>query len=178
MKKHILVGVFLTGILMIGIGTGIAFGEYSSFSYGGQEIIGTGNREVETEEYMIPLSGEKTRVCNYTNKEMNVVEDKSLKDGQVRIEVISNPDYVRTYMDYYEYGGEYEEYDDTGLKEIYRGEISVHFGRIVGDLEIFMECKDDFLDNLKNKVIKNYYLEAVESVTVKANAATLKFLEY
>ena len=45
-KIHvILLAVFTTGVLCGGIGTGIAFGEYSSMEYGGAVMLG--------EEYLV-----------------------------------------------------------------------------------------------------------------------------
>ena len=175
MRKKILLGVFLAGILLMGIGAGVAFGEYSAFTYGGEVVLGTENTEVETMECVIAMKEEKIIIANYTSKDVNLVEDKTLKDGQVRVEVIANPKYISSYM-YFE---KYDKKDgDTQYISGYDGEIQIHTGRKIGDFELFMELKDDILHNLKNSVIKNYYLEAVKSVTVKANANTLKHLEY
>ena len=76
----------------------------------------------------------------------------------------------------------YEDYDNSDYGSEYTfgydGEIQIHTSRIMDEFELFMEYKDDFLQNLKDKVIKSYYLDAVKSVTVKANANTMKHLEY
>ena len=175
MKNKILLGIFLTGILLMGIGAGIAFGEYSEFTYGGEMIVGNEKGEVQTEEYIISLGDKKTRIVNYASKTMDVVEDKQLKDGQVRVEVISNPDYVKSYHYYEDY--ENTDYSPEYISD-YEGEIQVHLGRTIGDFELMMKYKDDFLENLKNSKIKSYYLDAVKSVTVKANAKTLEYLEH
>ena len=175
MKNKILLGIFLTGILLMGVGAGIAFGEYSAFTYGGEVIVGNEKGEVQTEEYIISMGDKKTRIVNYASKNMDVVEDKQLKDGQVRVEVISNPDYVRPYLYHDDYNN--TDYSPEYISG-YEGEIQIHYGRTKGDFEFFMECKDEFLNDLKNSVIKSYYLDAVKSVTVKANAKTLKYLEY
>ena len=91
------------GILLVGSGTGIAFGEYSSFSYVGETVIGQdGASEVETLECSISLGEKKTRILDYAmhDDSCSLVEDKTLKDGQVRIEVVYNPDYVLHHIDY------------------------------------------------------------------------------
>lgn len=180
MRKKILLGVFLMGILLVGIGTGIAFGEYSSFSYVGETVIGQdGASEVETLECSISLGEKKTRILDYAmhDDSCSLVEDKTLKDGQVRIEVVYNPDYVVPHIDYTRndpsmYEDEYE-YEDT-----YNGEICVYADRTMGEFEVFMKYKDKLLNDLKNKMIGSYYLDAIASVTVKANAKTLTYLEY
>ena len=38
--QKILLGIFLGGVLLGGIGTGVALVEYSSLAYGGEKIIG------------------------------------------------------------------------------------------------------------------------------------------
>ena len=48
----------------------------------------------------------------------------------------------------------------------------------MGEFEVFMKYKDKLLNDLKNKMIGSYYLDAIASVTVKANAKTLTYLEY
>ena len=70
------------------------------------------------------------------------------------------------------YEDEYE-YEDT-----YDGEICVYADRTMGEFEVFMKYKDKLLNDLKNKMIGSYYLDAIASVTVKANAKTLTYLEY
>ena len=175
MKNKVLLGIFLTGVLLTGIGLGIAFGEYSDFTYGGEVLIGNDKEEVESKDYIISLGEKKTRVANYTTKELDFVVDKKMKDGQVRVEVISNPDYVKSYHYYEDY--ENTDYSPEYISD-YEGEIQVHLGRTIGDFELMMKYKDDFLENLKHSKIKSYYLDAVKSVTVKANAKTLEYLEY
>lgn len=175
MRNKILLFTFLAGILLFGIGTGVAFGEYSNFTFGGDVALGTEKQEVETMEYVIAMTKEKVRINNYTFGQLEVVEDKTLKDGQVRVEVIANPDYVSSHMYFEDY--ENTDYDPEYISG-YDGEIQIHMGRRKSGFEVFMEYKDEFLQNLKNSVIKNYHIDAVKSVTVKANANTLQYLEY
>lgn len=178
MRMKILLGVFLIGILFIGLGVGIAFAEYSSFTYGGDVILGTEKQEVETMEYIISMGNQKTRINNYTMKALEIVEDKQLKDGQVRVEIIANPDYIKSFLDFEDYdANRYDSYDPNYISG-FDGEIQIYTGRAMDDWALFMEHKDDFLQNLKAKVIKNYYLEPIKSVTVKANKNTLEHLEY
>ncbi len=175
MKNKILLGIFLTGVLLTGIGVGIAFGEYSDFTYGGEVLIGNEREEVETKDYIISLGKKKTRVSNFTHTETDFVVDKKLKDGQVRVEVITNPDYVKSYHYYEDYKN--ADYAPEYVAD-YEGEIQIHLGNIKNEFELFMEYKDDFLQNLKNSTIKSYRIDAVKSVTVKANAKTLEYLEH
>lgn len=93
-KIHvILLAVFTTGVLCGGIGTGIAFGEYSSMEYGGTVMLG--------EEYLVtgelmyefdPVPGEKIAL-NPTNWGTsrgisNLVMDETLPMGTVCYDVL------------------------------------------------------------------------------------------
>ena len=40
--QKILLGVFCGGILLCGIGAGVAFTEFSSLTYGGEKLLGEG----------------------------------------------------------------------------------------------------------------------------------------
>lgn len=65
-KLHIvLLGTFLTGVLLAGIGTGIAFGEYSGFEYDGKIYLGEENAVTKEIDYTFTSSeNEKIRLNN------------------------------------------------------------------------------------------------------------------
>ena len=107
-KIHvILLAVFTTGVLCGGIGTGIAFGEYSSMEYGGTVMLG--------EEYLVtgelmyefdPVPGEKIAL-NPTNwgtsrGTSNLVMDETLPMGTVCYDVTYNSKLTIPHLYYWE----------------------------------------------------------------------------
>lgn len=92
--QKVLTGIFLSGILMGGMGTGIAMVEYSSLAYGGEKLIGeeslvTKNLDYEfqMEEGTLELAG-----FRYWNREkiQEIEVDGTVPVGTVRYEVTYN----------------------------------------------------------------------------------------
>ncbi len=60
----ITIGIFCSGVLLTGIGAGVAFGEFSSLAYGGTEVVGETNmvtrdisREIDPEQGVWNIDG-------------------------------------------------------------------------------------------------------------------------
>ena len=62
--QKILTGTFLTGVLLGGIGTGIAMAEYASMEYGGEKIIGEERLVTRNFDFNFQLDGRKLQVLN------------------------------------------------------------------------------------------------------------------
>ena len=87
--QKILTGVFLSGILLGGIGTGIALVEYSSLAYGGEKRIGEENLVTKELDYVFDPEKERINILgNYWTKSIEV--DESVPTGTVRYEVTYN----------------------------------------------------------------------------------------
>lgn len=85
--------VFAAGLLCIGVGTGIAFAEYSSFSYGGRKRLG--NAEMTTERF----EEERTEGLPFalrTYREIEIIVDETLPDNKLVFEFEYDPEYVKT----------------------------------------------------------------------------------
>ena len=126
-KIHvILLAVFTTGVLCGGIGTGIAFGEYSALEYGGTVVLG--------EEYLVtgelmyefdPVPGEKIAL-NPTNwgtsrGTSNLVMDETLPMGTVCYDVTYNSRLTIPHLYYWEPEEGLEEEDIIEAGETERG---------------------------------------------------------
>ena len=61
--RGVMTGVFLGGVLLGGIGTGIAMVEYSSLSYGGERLIGEEYLVTKNLDFDFPQDGRK-RISN------------------------------------------------------------------------------------------------------------------
>ena len=92
--QKILIGTLLTGVLLGGIGTGMALVEYSSFAYAGEKTIGEEN--LVTREIDFKFEPEKGKLMvvhgywdrrNYPNA---LEEDETVPVGVVRYVVTHN----------------------------------------------------------------------------------------
>lgn len=101
-----LIGVFLTGVLLAGLGTGIALGEFSSLSYGGKVIIGEEDLVTKEMDFEMPMDG-KTVILAYQgyqdNWKGNLIEDPAVPEGIIRFQVTYNEKVVDPYLYYNEY---------------------------------------------------------------------------
>lgn len=160
MKKKkirvIMAGIFCLGVLMGGLGTGIAFAEISNFSY---HSVRDSQEAFQTKEftYAIPCEeGEKLWVRRYfAGAIVNLTEHKEVPEGEMEIEITYNTEHCS--VDYTVYLDAEEEkhlqfYLDTG-----------------SDFEHLMKYKDDFLEGLRNKELRDYQIEYVQRVEIRIN---------
>lgn len=121
-KLHIaLLSVFATGVLLGGIGTGIAFGEYSGLEYQGEVMLGEENLVTTEFCYDFSMEDEKQVVLNYCHwgdetKNTLVVEDASVPAGTICYVVTYNEEVVRPKLVHWE-----QELEEEGWRNIEDG---------------------------------------------------------
>lgn len=100
-KLHItLLSVFGIGVLLGGIGTGIAIGEYSSLTYQGEVLLGGENLVTEELDYDFSEGGYESVLLSYCHwgdegRDSLLVEDETVPAGMVRYVVTYNKALVR-----------------------------------------------------------------------------------
>lgn len=102
--QKLLIGAFAFGVLLAGVGTGIALVEYSSLRYGGEKILGEENLVTKTLEFELP-DGQKELILqdSYDRRRnciVEVSEDSELPERLVQYEVTYNEKCVRPYLDF------------------------------------------------------------------------------
>lgn len=87
MRKRLII-IFIIGFLIMGIGSGIAFAEFSSFRYGGEKSLG---REMDTVKLLqqVPEGTEEVIIhsIGYYRNRIQIVEDSSLEKNEMIVEV-------------------------------------------------------------------------------------------
>lgn len=167
----IMMSIFLGGCLLIGIGAGVAFGEYSTLKYGGKKEIGAEKTEEIVLDYEIPTgkAAKKTILTNHSYVPYTLEEDKKVPEGTVRYEIEYNSNLITPYLDYSPaYMTDTEEYE---------GHLYLSGHSKMSDVEFFMEYKDEMLEELKNHKISSYNYNPWKSVTIKVNPKTMKYIE-
>lgn len=152
----ILLVVFCVGILICGVGTGIAFNEFSSLAYGGEKMIGevdmtTRDLDVEFEPGENPWS-----VYGYYGREgvSELILDEDVPENTVRFRVTYNSGRVEPKVDVWKEGQE------LNLYSIWHN---------TDEVALFMEVKDEVLKELKEGKISSYDAVGIESVEVLVN---------
>lgn len=168
MKHRVaLLGIMLSGALLVGIGAGISFWEYSSFHYLGEKVVG--KEDIVTEEYRVSRDPEKefsiemyAGIWDGTQIEI----DDTIPDDELVFELSYNEKLLspRIHKESQDDGDEKEEF----LVEAYYR----------GDTGMIWEEKDELLENLKNKTFYSYKASDWEGITVKMSSAAREKLRH
>ncbi len=159
MSKHfkILIGIFCIGVLICGLGIGIAFMEFSTLTYGGKQIVG--KTKMVTENVDVPFEpGEEQYLVwgQWGWKQTKIVTDSRVPEDTVRFRVTYNAERVTPHA-----------YLNQEAKEF-------HFTcRWTGDdwdeIGLLIEAKDLVLKNLKERTIISLDRIEMEEVVVLVN---------
>lgn len=164
-KIHkIMIVTFLSGVFLTGLGTGLAFTEFSSFVYAGETTVGNIDMKTESFDYtFIPDQEFKLNIHNfheYRLSESNLVTSMDIPENTVRFTVTYNANAVKPHLNYS------EEDFFAGLSYYYVG----------NDFETFMVCKDQILKELKEKKISSYETVTVEDIKILVNPASADYI--
>ncbi len=160
-KLHkILIGVFCAGVLLCGLGMGVAFTEFSRLTYGERQYIGKTDMRTENFDVTYEPGEEKQEVTGWFSGwgQTNVAADDSVPENTVRFKVTYNAERVMP--------GAYWNEES--------GQIVLHCrwnGR-EDSVALLMEAKDLVLQNLKEGKIISLEVLEVEGVTVLVNPAS------
>ncbi|GFI61865.1 hypothetical protein IMSAG049_01036 [Clostridiales bacterium] len=190
MNRKFLGMTFVSGILICGLGTGVAFAQYSKFEYVGEKMVGSIDLVSETFEETMPESG-TVYVSTYGLRDrIKFKADANVPADKIMFDVVYNPD--RVYMNVNknevlrdpvvievvvdENGRELyrtDYYDEAELK--YEPETVFQVGgyKYTSDMKDFFEIKDDLLNDLKRQRIATYDVIYMDSLTVRVNPANI-----
>ena len=175
--QKILAGVFLTGIFIGGVGTGLAVAEYSSLTYGGEKIIGEDSLVTRNLDFDFELDGRMLEVSgqHYLGKGgiKEVEIDDTVPVGTVRYEITYNERTITPWLQFEAYEEEWdgegeetevhssedaedEDRQNSGKLGIVRLAASYHGD----DFAVLMENKDVILEELKQGKISSYHMAA------------------
>lgn len=115
--QKVLSGLFLFGVLIAGVGTGIAIVEYTSLKYAGERVIGAETLKTENLDFTFEPGEEKLILeydrWPYGNERILIEDDESLPIGLVRYEVTYNEDAIQPVLRFEEYLKEEEQESET-----------------------------------------------------------------
>ncbi|HIX14929.1 MAG TPA: hypothetical protein H9740_04265 [Candidatus Hungatella pullicola] len=178
--------MLLTGVLLMGVGTGIAVAEGAAFTYGGTYEAGSGQLVTEQLDFTFePQEGEKIFLGEWAywneRREGELTEDPSVPVNTIRYEVTYDPETVNPYL--YErrmedYELEYTATPSQAEEAVVSGvEVWLETESLRSDMEVFLECKDHFLRELKERKISSYHMTGIERVEVKVNPETVSCIQ-
>lgn len=188
MNRKVLGIAFLGGILLCGLGAGVAFAQYSKFEYAGEKTVGGKNMVSETMEADMP--GEGTVYIDAYGlyyKDIEFVTDAEVPVDKIAFDAVYNPERMEmgvsrndleseaetVYITVDENGNEISRYDTTEANG--DSETVFHVGRYkyTSDAADFFAIKDDLLADLKKGKIATYDAVYMDRLTVRINPANV-----
>ena len=150
--------VLVAGVLLGGLGAGVALAEYSSLEYVGRQVIG--NTSMTTQEFTVEIPAKNTPEnrlylgSNYYHHdwsvERTIVQDETIPQGDIVVRISYNQNQGQPEV-------VLEEGDDSLAIYWYYNDSS-------SDMAQMFAVKDQLLEDLKNHKIGNYDTMEVESI--------------
>ena len=148
----ITIGIFCSGVLLTGIGAGVAFGEFSSLAYGGTEVVGETNmvtrdisREIDPEQGIWNIDG-------YWDTAPEVEADESIPENTVLFRITYNQAMVEPRIEETVQEDEYYDNDADTWRQTCTPALELHCyweNTDESDFQNLMEAKDKVLAGLK-----------------------------
>ncbi len=150
-------GVFCIGVLLGGVGTGIAFADFSSFSY---RAISVSEEELETETFtyeILPKDEGLVRVSRWLCDQPCVIkEQEEVPENLVEVKVVYNPKLCKPHMQ-----ARRNEGGETYL--------SLYMDFYESDIGRIMKYKDQFLEGIREGELREFRENYVEQVEYRVN---------
>lgn len=196
--RMILASVFLGGVILGGIGAGIAIVEYSSLTYVGEKKIGEENLVTCEMDYTFTLENEQISIEDRDIWNTKIEEDETVPEGTIRYVVTYNEKTVKPTLRVWE-EQDYQEEDlsennlepssekdsnteenkeeEPPIKQLEQTALELGVRYTYSDFALLMESKDQILEDLRQGRIASYDVMYISQVTIKVNPRTMPYIE-
>lgn len=159
----ILLGVFCGGVLLCGIGTGIAVTEFSNLEYAGEKLVGEHEMKTETIDVELELGEKPMSILGVMPSGYGVTElipDENVPENTVRFQISYNAKQVEPVL------------------EQEKDQLSLYWHWLSQDeMGIMMEIKDEVIQDLKEGRVASYRTKDVEELKILINPADEEKIE-
>lgn len=160
-----MLGLLCGGLLLLGIGAGVSFAEYSGFTYVGQRL--PEGAQTEEQSITVPLeSADKPiRISSYVSQLHSVLQEATIRTSdQVK------PNTVRLDMTYETLGATPVVWQDN-YEEADMPDWILMSWSASSDLSVLLACKDQVLEDLRNRQLGEYLSYRLLDVAITVNPA-------
>ncbi len=196
--RMILASVFLGGVILGGIGAGIAIVEYSSLTYVGEKKIGEENLVTCEMDYTFTLENEQISIEDRDIWNTKIEEDETVPEGTIRYVVTYNEKTVKPTLRVWEEQNYQEEdlsennlepssekdsnteenkEEEPPIKQLKQTALELGVRYTYSDFALLMESKDQILEDLRQGRIASYDVMYISQVTIKVNPRTMPYIE-
>lgn len=177
-RKRLLIA-FMVGLLLMGLGTGVAFAEFSTFQYGGEKNV---MPEMVSKNLSIKIDETKDNIYFYSYwgyKDISIVSDISVPNDEIAIDIkcspyitpairinndFENDDYL---TEYNAYEGVYKSTQVTENDIVYN--IYYDYYNDYNGMSEVVQAKNEVLESLKNRKVYSYNSDNIESITIRVS---------
>lgn len=160
-------GMLVAGVLLAGIGSGVAFAEYSNFEYGGEKVLEYSKYITKTLDYQVPKqenaeAKQKLYVEILEGRWRSTIEeDISVPKDTIRFEIqyLTDRKDIKPLVEEMVWG--------NGNKA--KKYICLECDYSYNDVRDFMRIKNVLLEDLKEHTLSDYQMDGVKSVKILIN---------
>lgn len=161
-------GMLVAGVLIAGIGSGVAFAEYSKFGYGGEKVLENSKYITKTLDYQVPKQGEveeKQKLYVEILEDhwrSTIEEDASVPKNTIRFE-------IQYLTDRNDIKPKVEERTWTNQGNKVKKYIQLDSAYSYNEIRDYMRIKDVLLEDLKAHTLSDYQMDGVKSIKILVN---------
>lgn len=159
--RWIMLAMLCAGLLTVGIGAGVAFAEYSTFTYAGQRVPGQAQTQsqsftaaVDPEAKRITISGYDGSGFHRLSEMAKIEVSKDLEPGTVRFDLRYQSIGRKIRADWN------ESPQENTIWLYWTGE---------SDMDILMAYKDQILEDIRSRQLGDYTAILLEEVVITVN---------
>ena len=162
-------GMALAGVLFGGIGTGIGFVEFTSFSYGGEKVINQKEGMSYESSVKIPMENIDYIYLDFwigKSSDLEIIYDDKIPFGVAECEITDNTDCEGYRLH------TYEDYEDGKVSGVYISAI-----RESNTVKEMMALKDSLVEDIKNREFSSYKPSDVTSIKLFLNPSMSSYIK-
>lgn len=159
--------MLVAGALIAGIGSGVAFAEYSNFEYGGEKVLEGSEYITKVLNYQVSNQGDtqdKQKLyieTMYGHTYSTIVEDTSVPKNSVRFEI----EYLTDQKDIRPEIEEVKLSNDDLTKQYIRLNCAYSYN----DVRDFMRIKNVLLEDIKTHTLSDYRMDGIQCIRILVN---------
>lgn len=152
-----MLGVLCAGLLMMGIGAGVAFAEYSSFTYAGQRVPERAQLQSESFTAVVDPEADKIAIASYGAGLRQLAEN-----ARVEVSEELEPGTVQIDFQYRSVASKIRaDWDRLPLGNTIR----VHWYNTGSDMDLLLTYKDQILEDIRARQLGDYgAIQLIEAV--------------
>lgn len=167
-KRGKIIIIFFIGLMLMGVGSGIAFAEYSTFQYGGEKNF-SGEMTTVTLHKTLPedVTGVYILLRRHGLGKVRVEADETMEKDRITVEIVCDENRIAPFInEETEWPWDQEDASDK-VRAIYS--LDYYYQNTNNDWSDLFRIKDELLEDIKDRRIYIYTSDLIQEVTIKVS---------